>query len=155
MDSGQTVTLHLGHRWDVVPGEIAAVEPERNWTHGGHCHVAGLIASTRIEPSALGVVPLLLEEQGVWNPAEEYWGEEGEPIEEWAKSIIACGPRPRFEMLQARPGEELDDPIDDPILEAVEQNELGNYARAYNMLMDLCHADLRCLDARAPGQLVV
>ena len=27
-----------------------------------------------------------------------YWGEEGEPIEEWATPIIARGPRPMYEM---------------------------------------------------------
>jgi hypothetical protein len=149
VDGGEPVTLHLGHRWDVVPGEIAVVEPERRWARSGHCHVSGIIASTRIEPAALGVMPLPLEEQGIWNPAEEYWGDEGEPIEEWAKPIIARGPRPQFEMQQVPTREEPDDPFDDPIIEAVEQKELGNYARAYNILMGLCHADLRCLDAHA------
>lgn len=35
---------------------------------------------------------------GVWDPDREYWGEEGDPIEEWARPIIARGPRPAFEM---------------------------------------------------------
>ena len=53
---------------------------------------------------ALGLVPLKLEERGMWDPAEHYWGEEGEPIEKWAKPIIAWGPRPEFEMEQVLPG---------------------------------------------------
>jgi hypothetical protein len=31
---------------------------------------------------ALGLAPLKVEDRGMWNPAEHYWGEEGEPIEE-------------------------------------------------------------------------
>jgi hypothetical protein len=50
----------------------------------------------------LGLVPLKLEDQGNWDPAEEYWGEQGEPIEKWAKPIIARGPRRQFE--QVLPG---------------------------------------------------
>ena len=30
----------------------------------------------------------------------EYWGEEGEPLDEWAKPIVARGKRPAFEMEQ-------------------------------------------------------
>jgi hypothetical protein len=41
---------------------------------------------------------------GEWDPAREYWGEEDEPIDEWAKPIIARGPRPMFEMEQVLPG---------------------------------------------------
>ena len=67
---------------------------------------------------ALGLVPLRLAERGVWNPDKEYWGEEGEPIEEWAKPIIARGPRPAFEMEQVLPGEDPDDPFEDPILQS-------------------------------------
>lgn len=35
---------------------------------------------------------------------EEYWGEEGEPVDEWAKPIIARGPRQAFEMEQSCQG---------------------------------------------------
>jgi hypothetical protein len=42
---------------------------------------------------------------------EHYWGHEGEPIEDWAKPIIARGPRLEFEMEQVLPGTDPDDPI--------------------------------------------
>jgi len=158
LTSDEPVTLHLDHRWDVVPGEIAVVDPANERTHANPRHVSGVITAKRIDPAVLGLTPLELEQQGVWDPADEYWGEEGEPIEEWAKPIIARGPRPQFEMQQVLPGadlEELDDPSWDPIIEAVEQKELGDFAGAYNTLMGLCQADLRCLDAHAHlGNLV-
>ena len=47
-----------------------------------------------------------LEDQGTWDSlGEHYWGEEEKPIEEWAKPIIARGPRQMFEMEQVVPGE--------------------------------------------------
>jgi hypothetical protein len=59
--------------------------------------LSGVIESTKIEASALGLVPLKLADRGTWNPSEHHWGEEGEAIEEWA---IAWGTRREFEMEQ-------------------------------------------------------
>lgn len=47
----------------------------------------------RIDIPALGLTPLRLEDHGVWDPDEEYWCEEGEPLPEWALAIIERGPR--------------------------------------------------------------
>jgi hypothetical protein len=58
------------------------------------------------EPNAWvkALVPLNLYPKGDWDPAEEYWGESGEPIEAWAKPIIKRGLRPMYEMEQVVPG---------------------------------------------------
>jgi len=85
--------------------------------------------------------------------------EEDEPIEEWAKQIIARGPRPKFEMEQVLPGMATDDSFDDPFVDPITQsNELkyaGDGADAEKILMELCLADLRCLDAHSHlGNLV-
>ncbi len=98
---------------------------------------------------ALGLVPLRLESRGTWNPDEHYWGEEGEPIEEWAQPIIARGPRPTFVMEQVLPGADPEDFDSDPILESNGLKDAGDPDGARRMLMELCQADLRCLDAHA------
>lgn len=85
----------------------------------------------------------------MWNPDEHYWGEEGEPIEEWAKPIIARGPRPEFVMKQVLPGSDPEDFDSDPILESIELEAAGDRDGARRILMELCQADLRCLDAHA------
>jgi len=73
------------------------------------------------------------------------------PIEEWARPIIACGPRPMFQMEQVLPGE---DP-DDPITRSNDLQDAGERAEAKKILMDLCQADLRCLHAHSHlGNLV-
>lgn len=96
--------------------------------------------------SALGLVPLGLEQQGIWDPKEEYWGEEGDPLDNWAERIIAWGPRKEFEMEQVLP---MDDPDDDPIIRANELKDANDYTGAIRILMELCEADVRCLDAHA------
>lgn len=83
----------------------------------------------------------------MWDPKEHYWGEEDEPIEEWAKPIIARGPRPMFEMEKVLPGEDFDDPFDDPITRSNDLKDCGQWAEAEKILKELCQADLRCLDA--------
>ena len=101
------------------------------------------------------LVPLQLHPRGVWDPDEEYWGEEGEPIEEWAKPIIARGPRPMYEMEQVLPGADPEDPDSDPIIRANNLRDAGRKGRARQVLERLLMKDLRCLDAHAHlGNLV-
>jgi len=85
----------------------------------------------------------------MWNPDEHYWDEEDEPIEEWAKPIVARGPRREFVMEQVLPGSDPEDIDSDPIIEANDLKEAGDRDEANRILMELCQTDLRCLDAHA------
>jgi len=155
LQSDRTITLRAGRIWHVIPGEIAVVRPRKQWNYAGTAYLSGLIESTRIDASALGLIPLKLEDEGNWDPAEEYWGERGDPIERWAKPIIARGPRRQFEMEQVLPGADPDDPFSDPITESNDRKDAGDTRGARDILMKLCQSDLRCLDAHAHlGNLV-
>jgi hypothetical protein len=147
--SDREITLRASRLWDVVPGEIVTVKPRKQWSYAGHPYLSGDIESSRLDARTLGLVPLRLEAMGTWDPNEHSWGEEGEPVEEWAKPIIARGPRPAFEMEQVLPGADPDDPFADPITESNDLKDAGDGAEAYRILMELCQADLRCLDAHA------
>lgn len=143
------ITLRAGRLWEVVPGEIITVKPSKQWNYAGHPYLSGQIESTQIDVPALGLAPLKLENIGVWDPEKHYWGEEHESIEEWAKPIIAQGPRPEFVMEHVLPGLDPDDPFSDPITESNDLKDAGDKEEALKVLMDLCEADLRCLDAHA------
>jgi len=145
------ITLRATHLWDAFPGEIVVVRPSKQWTYAGKPYLSAKIESRRLEVAALDLIPLKLENRGVWNPAQQYWGEPGEPIAPWAKPIIVRGNRPQFEMEQVLPGLDPDDPDPDadPIGQAVDRTQAGDIDGAYKILMDLCQADLRCLDAHA------
>jgi len=147
--SDRGITLRASRLWDVVPGEIVTVKPDKLWRYAGHPYLSGEIASTRLDVGALGLVPLRLSDMGMWDPRKHYWGEEDEPIEEWAKPIIARGPRPEFEMEQMMPGADPDDPFADPITESNDLKDAGYRMEAHEILMGLCQSDLRCLDAHA------
>lgn len=149
LGTDRIITLRASRFWDVVPGEIVVVKPRKQWSYAGHPYLSGEIVSTRLEVPALELVPLRLEDQGMWDPDEEYWGEPGEPIEEWAKPIIARGPRQEFEMEQVLPGADADDPDSDPITDANELKSADDRRTAHAILMKLCETDLRCLDAHA------
>jgi len=146
---GRVITIRAAGLWDVAPGEIIIVTPRKQWRYGGHPYLSGQIKSWRLDIAALGLISLKLKERGMWDPKDHYWGEPDEPIEEWAKPIMSRGPRPEYEMEQALPGENPDDPDTDPILEAAELREAGDYLGAHRMLMTLLAADLRSLDAHA------
>jgi len=149
LGSDEEVTLRAGHLWTIVPGHIATIKPAKLWTHGRTRYLSGEIESSRLEPEALGLTPLQLHPFGNWNPAEEYWGERGDPIHSRIKKIIRRGKRPQFEMEQILPGGDPDDPWGDPISKSNDKKDAGDYSGAYDILMGLCRADLRCLDAHA------
>jgi hypothetical protein len=148
LDTGREVTLRTAVR-DEVPGSIITVTPTKQWTHARHPYLSGTITGTRYDARELGLTSLVLHEQGEWDPDDEYWGEEGEPIEAWAKPIIQRGKRPMFELEQILPGADPDDFDSDPILEASELRAAGDVRGAYDLLMKLLAQDLRCLDAHA------
>jgi hypothetical protein len=52
-------------------------------------------------------------------------------------------------MEQILPGADPDDPFSDPITESNDQKDTGDIEGARKILMELCHSDLRCLDAHA------
>ena len=144
------LTLRTSGLWDVVPGEIVTVMPKKHWSYAGHPYLSADIAATRVDIVALNLTPLKLSDEGIWDPQDEYWGEE-ERLPEWANEIIAHGPRPQYEMEQTVPGVKPEDvDIDtDPILQSVELKEQGDFVGADKILTGLLIADLRCLDAHA------
>jgi hypothetical protein len=54
-----------------------------------------------------------------------------------------------FEMEQVLLGEDPDDPFNDSITRSNDLKDAGERAEAKKILMDLCQADLRCLDAHS------
>jgi tetratricopeptide (TPR) repeat protein len=143
------VTLRSTRSWEVVPGELITVTPRKTWRYAGHPYLSGEIKTWRLDVTALALTPLTLEDEGMWLPHEQYWGDADEPIEAWAKPIIEHGPRPAYAMEQVIPGEDPDNPDTDPLLESVELKEAGEYGEARRTLMNLLIADFRCLDAYA------
>ncbi len=149
MNTNRIITLRASDLWDIAPGEIVTIQPGKLWKYGGHPYISGEIQSSRLDVQALNLVPLGLEDMGIWDPKEHYWGDENEPIEEWAIPIIAAGPRPMFEMKQIRFEEDDSDPFNDPFCRAVDFKNDGQMAEARKILMELCQADLRCLDVHS------
>ena len=144
---------------DVVPGPVAVqtsmlVEAYRRWS--------GLAASDDLPaPPATGVWayrplassrvvlsrPLGLRAVGLWDPADQYWGEPGDDLHPLVVKITAAGPRPEFEMEQVIPGVEDDDWDLDPVADAAELHRAGADKEATRILEGLVALDERCVDA--------
>jgi hypothetical protein len=89
VDTGQKITLRSSDVWDAVPGEIITVTVRKQWSYARHPYLSGDVEGRRLDVAALGLVPLRLGGEWPWDPADEYWGEEGEPLPEWAELIVA------------------------------------------------------------------
>lgn len=137
----------------IAPGQLLTVTPLRQWSYGGHSYLSGHVERTRVDATLLGLEPLKLEERGLWDPEEQYWGEPDEPQEEWVKAILARGPQPCYEMEQVLPGseeeEEEEEDSEDLILLSNDLKATGDFAGARELLEWMLEADLRCLDAHA------
>jgi hypothetical protein len=144
--STREVTVRTAVR-DEVQGAIVTVTPTRQWSYARHPYLSGRVSALRVDAGALGLVPLALRDEGEWDPEDEYWGEAGDALEDWANEIVARGPRPAFEMEQILPGEVGDDW--DSIVEAAELRAGGRVGEAIELLEGLLAKDLRCLDAHA------
>ncbi len=149
LESDRVLTLRATRLWEVVPGSILTVTPRKQWRFSGHPYLSGDIQSIRIDVKALDLIPLGLEYMDMWDPNREYWGDEDEANEQWVRTIIAHGPRPMYEMEQVLPGEDPDDLFNDPITISNDLKDAGKGAEAIQILMELCQADLRCLDAHS------
>src|SRR6202011_5385620 len=88
-----------------------------------------------------------LRPMGMWDPADQYWGEEGTDIDTRYREIIAAGPRPEFEMEQVMPGVGDDDWDLDPITDAGDLHAAGYRHQAKEILEGLIARDERCIDA--------
>ncbi len=108
------------------------VRGPKQWKYAGHLYLSGEVESRRLDASVLVLPSLQLEDQGMWDPQDHYWGDEGEPVDEWSKSIIARGPRRAFEMEQVLAGTDPDDPFVDPIGESNDFRDAGDDKGAQN-----------------------
>lgn len=148
LNSGRILTLRAGRLWTVAAGQIVSVRPRKQWRYAGHPYLSGDIEGARIDAQALDLVPLRLDEQGEWDPEEEYWGEG--PIEPWAQEIIARGPRPMYEMEQVLPGADPDTWDSDPIIESNDRRAAGDVegardnAHLGNMVFDVWPNEAIC-----------
>ncbi len=155
LGADRVLTLRPVGLWELVPGQVASVEPHKQWSFRGHPFLSGEVLSARIDALVLGLVPLKLEDWGSWDPSEHYWGEPNEPRESWELEIFARGPRPSFEMEQVIPGASEDDWDTDPIIESSDLKAAGQEEEAKRLLQQIAADDLRCLDAHAHlGNLV-
>ena len=122
LGSGRVITLRAGSLYGLVAGHIATVAPNKHWRHAGHPYLSGQITDTRIDATALGLVPLTLRPAGAWDPGVDDRGEPGRQ------------PRAAFELeVPAMPTALAAANIDDPDEAATK----------------LLEADLRFLDAHA------
>jgi tetratricopeptide (TPR) repeat protein len=149
LENGHTITLRAGRIWGAAPGQIVTVRADKQWSYSGHPFISGKIEGVRTDAAVLGLTPLKLRDEDLWKPEEHYWGEEGDLLEDWALPIVAWGPRPSFEMEQILPGEDPENFDSDPIIEANDLRDAGDFQGAREILSGLLEADLRCLDAHA------
>ena len=92
-------------------------------------------------------LPLALRPEGLWDPADHYWGEDDGDLDPLFQAIIAAGPRQAFEMEQVIPGIDADDSDIDPVADAAALHSAGYDREATRILTGLIRQDERCIDA--------
>ncbi len=133
-----------------VEGEIITVIPANVWQFKNTVYISGVTISRRFDADALGLTPLQLKEQGLFEPDKETeLVEENDPFTKYYLPIMAYGPRREYEMEQVIPFEDPEDCDSDPIIEAADAFENGDIQSAYHIIKKVLTEDLRCIDAHA------
>lgn len=128
--------LDAYRRWSgAAPLPAVFAEPAAPWVY------------PRFVPARAVTRPLALNPMDEWDPADEYWGEPGEPLHPLCEQVIAAGVRPCFEMEQVLPGVDDDDWDSDPIVDAADLHRAGQDREAIRLLEGLLAIDDRCVDA--------
>jgi len=147
LGSESVITLRCTMPWDLIPGEILTVQPNKQWRFKDHNYVSGTINKRRTDVNALALTPLELRDEDLWDPADHYWGEGGLAHEDWQKPIVIWGPRESYEMEQVIPGDDPESLDFDPISKAAELNRAGEREEARRLFNEMLVQDLRCIDA--------
>jgi hypothetical protein len=133
-----------------VEGEIITVVPSKVWQFNNTVYLSGKTISSRFDVGALGLDPLKLYEQGIFDPDEEsHIIDDDDPFAKYYLPIMAYGPRRVFEMEQVIPFQDSGNWADDPITEASDAHENGDAQTAYTIINKVLSEDLRCIDAHA------
>ena len=138
LGSERVITLRASRLWDVVPGEIVTVKPRKQWRFAGHPYLSGEIESTRLDVATLGLVPLQLEDMGMWTPKSTTGARKTSrsrsgpsrsspadrvPSSRWSR----CCPEPTLLIRSL-----------DPITESNDLKDVGDRQQAMRILMELC-----------------
>ncbi|HZV51749.1 MAG TPA: hypothetical protein VFD49_18535 [Candidatus Dormibacteraeota bacterium] len=116
----------------------------RGWVYPLQTEPDGVTARRLLD--ACRARPLRLQLVGTWEPAEQYWGEPGVPIEPELRPLIVAGPRPQCQLERVLPFG-VDGRLGDPIATALELARGGRRREARGLLRSLVERDPRCLDA--------
>lgn len=147
---GFPVTLRLAAGAQIVAeAHIVTAKVRKSWTFKRTTFLTGEVLGIRLDAATLRLTPLRLKEQGLLEPDKELAEESGERPTEVFNAIRAAGPRPRFEMELILPGFDFSDPDSDPIGQAVDFHEAGDFAASARVLHRCLETDLRTLDAHA------
>ena len=95
--------------------------------------------------------PLELYYRDTWNPKEEFAEvlrhRRKTPVPDWVSDLVNAGVRRVYEMEQIIPGSDFSESDYDPITEAVDCRDRGDFGGAFRMLQACIEGDLRCIDA--------
>lgn len=153
VDEDEDVTLRCSSydAWRVAPGQFVSLRVTKRWTWRSDAYATGEIERHWTDIPALGLEPLKLREQGVWDlrPYEPFVAPHP-----YAKmwEFFASTPRNSFEFesIAWTAGVEFDHRDSESCL-VVEATEIrpSDPAYARELLMRAVCSDLRCIDAHA------
>lgn len=130
-------------------GEIITVLLSKVWQFKNTVYLAGETIDNRIDVTALNLVPLKLNEKGLFDPDKEGLFKEEDPYAKYYLPIVAFGPRKKNELERVIPFDNPDEFEDDPIISLENAIESGDKTTADQILGEVLVEDLRCIDAHA------
>jgi tetratricopeptide (TPR) repeat protein len=132
----------------IVPGHIVTLVVEKRWTWLGDAYASGRLENPRIDVAKLELAPLPLHNEHLLDlrQADEGFRSPDPYAPLWRK--LTAKPRMSYEMDGIAWGDLPGSaPNDNPTCDASELIDAGDPEGAREILMNVLHRDLRCIDA--------
>ena len=142
LSSGETFSIKSGDAYKIGDLETITFDVEKEWTFKKQNYITGNILKHEFILSNIEVEGLDYESDGIWDPFEMF----EDDAEEYFADYIKEGYRESF-IFADYSGYGFYNPGEDPISDAVELKEQGEWEKAYKKLATLWEDYPQCIDA--------
>ena len=142
LETGESLSLKTRGSFKHSELETITFDVEKEWTFNKQKYASGKILARELILSNIDVPALEYQSEGIWDPHESY----GDEADEYFPDYIREGYREEI-VFKDYSGYGFYKQDDDPIFNAVEYKEAGNWNKAYDILTKLWEDYPQCIDA--------
>ncbi len=142
IETGEIISLKSRGIFKICEMDTITFDMKKEWTFGNQKYASGKIIDSKLINTNIKTEKISYKSDGIWNPYDSYGGE----ADEYFSDYINEGFRESF-VLEDYSGYGFYKKDEDPVFEAVELKNQGDWEQAYKILTNLWEEYSECIDA--------